>query len=109
MSLRVCLGCLVGRDTTNPHHPHRSEFSLPFAQLSPYAVAEMLDMSDAQEDRFRFAYDVTKAIMRDLGICPEKNKSKEEVDRQEKLLMRVDESLCTRADSFGYTCGTYSR
>ncbi len=88
---RMRLYHLVGRDTTNPHHPHRSQFSLQFAQLSPYAVAEMLGMSDAQEDRFRYAYDVTKAVMRDLGICPEKNKSKEEVDRQEKLLLRVDE------------------
>jgi DNA helicase HerA-like ATPase len=58
---------LVGRDTTNPRHPHCSEFSLQFAQLSPYAVAEMLGMSDAQEDRFRYAYDVTKAVMRDLA------------------------------------------
>jgi hypothetical protein len=88
---RMRLYHLVGRDTTNPQHPRRSEFSLQFAQLSPYAVAEMLGMSDAQEDRFRFAYEVTKAVMRDLGICPEKNKTKEEVDRQEKLLLRVDE------------------
>lgn len=88
---RMRLYHLVGRDTTNPHHPHRTEFSLQFAQLSPYAVAEMLGMSDAQEDRFRFAYEVTKAIMRELGICPEKNKAKEEVDRQETLLLRVDE------------------
>ncbi|HEY7327600.1 MAG TPA: ATP-binding protein [Gemmataceae bacterium] len=88
---RMRLYHLVGRDTTNPQHPHRCEFSLQFAQLSPYAVAEMLDMNDAQEDRFRFAYDTAKAIMRDLGICPQKNKSKEEVDRQEKLLLRVDE------------------
>jgi DNA helicase HerA-like ATPase len=82
---------LVGRDTTNPRHPHRAEFSLQFSQLSPYSVAEMLAMSEAQEDRFRYAYEVTKAIMRDLGICPEKEKSKEEVDRQEKKLLRVDE------------------
>jgi DNA helicase HerA-like ATPase len=88
---RMRLYHLVGRDSTNPHHPHRAEFSLQFAQLSPYAVAEMLNMTDAQEDRFRIAYDLTKAIMRDLGICPEKAKSKEEVDRQERLLLRVDE------------------
>jgi DNA helicase HerA-like ATPase len=88
---RMRLYHLVGRDTTNPHHPHRAEFSLQFAQLSPYAVAEMLGMTDAQEDRFRYAYEVTKAVMRDLGICPEKNGPKEEVDRQEKLLLRVDE------------------
>src|SRR5262249_48167553 len=82
---------LVGRDTTNPQHPHRAAFSLQFAQLSPYAVAEMLGMSEAQEDRFRYAYEVTKAVMRDLGIFPEKDKTKEEVERQEKILLRVDE------------------
>jgi DNA helicase HerA-like ATPase len=88
---RMRLYHLVGRDTTNPDHPHRAAFSLQFAQLSPYAVAEMLDMSGAQEDRFRYAYDVTKAVMRDLGLFPEKGKPREEVDRQEKLLLRVDE------------------
>jgi DNA helicase HerA-like ATPase len=88
---RMRLYHLVGRDTTNPRHPHRAQFSLQFAQLSPYAVAEMLGMNDAQQGRFHYAYEVTKAVMRDLGICPEKNKGKEEVDRQEKLLLRVDE------------------
>jgi DNA helicase HerA-like ATPase len=87
----VTLYHLIGRETTNPQHPHRAEFSLQFAQLSPYAVAEMLGMSDAQMDRFRYAYDVTKVIMRDLGIFPEKSKGKEEVERQEKILLRVDE------------------
>jgi DNA helicase HerA-like ATPase len=82
---------LVGRDTTNPGHPDRREFSLQFARLSPYAVIEMLGMSDAQVDRFLFAYEVTKAVMRDLGIFPEHGKPKEELDRQEKLLLRIDE------------------
>ncbi|HVS40184.1 MAG TPA: ATP-binding protein [Gemmataceae bacterium] len=82
---------LVGRDTKNPIHPNRIVFSLQFAQLSPFAVAEMLGMNDAQESRFRYAYDATKAIMRDVGICPEKNKPKDEIDRQEQQLLRVDE------------------
>jgi DNA helicase HerA-like ATPase len=82
---------LVGRDTTNPGHPNLAEFSLQFAQLSPYAVAEMLGMNDAQESRFRHAYEVTKVVMRDLGICPERDKPRDEIDRQEKQLLRVDE------------------
>ena len=82
---RMGLYHLVGRETTNPRHPHRAEFSLQFAQLSPYAVIEMLGMNDAQAGRFHFAYQVAKAVMRDLGICPEKGKSKEEIDRQEKF------------------------
>jgi DNA helicase HerA-like ATPase len=88
---RMTLYHLVGRDTTNPRHPHRQEFSLQFARLSPYAVIEMLGMSDAQVDRFLFAYEVTKAVMRELGIFPETGKPKEELDRQEKLLLRIDE------------------
>jgi DNA helicase HerA-like ATPase len=88
---RMRLYHLVGRDTTNPQHPHRTVFSLQFAQLSPYAVAEMLGMNEAQEGRFLYAYEVTKAVMRDLGICPEKNKTKAEVDDQERKLLRVDE------------------
>lgn len=88
---RMALYHLVGRDTTNPRHPNRREFSLQFAQLSPYAVIEMLGMNDAQAGRFHFAYQVAKAVMRDLGICPEKDKPKEEIDRQERLLLKVDE------------------
>jgi len=82
---------LVGRETTNPRHPHRVEFALQFARLSPYAVIEMLGMNDAQAGRFHYAYEVAKALLRDLGIFPEKGKPKEEADRQEKLLLRIDE------------------
>ncbi len=38
---------LVGRDTTNPDHPQRRQFSLQFARLSPYAIMEILDLSEA--------------------------------------------------------------
>jgi DNA helicase HerA-like ATPase len=88
---RMTLYHLVGRETKNPRHPHRAEFSLQFARLSPYAVVDMLGMNDAQTDRFLFAYEVAKAVLRDLGIFPEKDKPREEVDRQERLLLRIDE------------------
>src|SRR5262249_46455204 len=52
---------------------------------------EMLAMNDAQTDRFLFAYEITKAVMRDLGIFPQRDKPKEEVDKQEQLLLRIDE------------------
>ena len=61
---------LVGRDTTNPQHPQRREFSLQFARLSPYAVMEILDLTEAQRQRFMNAYDVAKEVMRDLGVFP---------------------------------------
>jgi DNA helicase HerA-like ATPase len=88
---RMRLYHLVGRESTNPRHPNRSQFSLQFAALSPYAVIEMLGMNDAQSERFLFAYEITKVVMRDLGIFPQRDKPKEEVERQEQLLLRIDE------------------
>ena len=61
---------LVGRDAANPAHPQRREFGLKFSTLSPWALKEILDLSDAQETRFLAAYDVTKAVLRQLGIFP---------------------------------------
>jgi uncharacterized protein len=88
---RMSVYHLVGRDTTNPQHPHRKAFSLQFARLSPYQVCEMMDANDAQQERFFFAYDLCKRLMRELGVFPEADKSKEEQERQEQILLRVDE------------------
>jgi DNA helicase HerA-like ATPase len=69
---------LVGHGTTakkaTPTHP----FRLDFASLSPYAAAEIMDLSEAQVDRFLKAYDVAKLVLRDLSIFPSKGKSDEE-------------------------------
>lgn len=77
---------LVGRDTANPDHPNRREFSLQFARLSPYAVMEILNLTEAQQQRFLAAYDVTKEVMRDLGIFPARQNA-----QQEQLAMELDE------------------
>jgi len=69
---------LVGRKTTATPPTHIRTFSLEFASLSPYAAAEIMDLSEAQVDRFFKAYDVTKLIMRDLGIFPQKGNQHEE-------------------------------
>jgi DNA helicase HerA-like ATPase len=61
---------LVGKETTNPGHPRRHSFSLPFANLSPYMVIEILEMSEAQEQRYQFAYDLTKRVLADLRVSP---------------------------------------
>jgi DNA helicase HerA-like ATPase len=61
---------LVGRDTTNPKHRNRHPFALKFSSLSPYAIAEILEMSDAQQERFLRAYDVTKLLLGDFKIFP---------------------------------------
>lgn len=61
---------LVGTGTANPAHPRRRQFGLAFEDLSPYAVAEIVGMSDAQQERFLKAVDVGKAVLRELRIFP---------------------------------------
>jgi DNA helicase HerA-like ATPase len=77
---------LVGRDTANPEHPRRRAFSLQFARLSPYAVMEILDLTEAQAQRFLQAYDVAKTLLRELEIFPQKGDGE-----QERLALEVDE------------------
>jgi uncharacterized protein len=77
---------LVGRDTANPDHPNLREFSPQFAHLSPYAVAEILDLNEPQRDRFHRAYDILKMVMRDLGIFPAWGNAD-----QERLALEIDE------------------
>jgi DNA helicase HerA-like ATPase len=77
---------LVGRETANPDHPNPKQFSLQFARLSPYAVAEILGLSEAQEQRFMQAYAIAKEVLRDLGIFPAKGNAE-----QERMAMEIDE------------------
>ena len=75
---------LVGRETRNPDHPNVKEFSLQFSDLSPHAVIEILDLSEAQLERFLKAYDITKTAMERLKIFP--------VDQNERQqLLELDE------------------
>src|SRR5258708_11645269 len=64
---------LVGRDTTNPGHPHRNSFCLTFERLSPYLVSEVLELNEAQEQRYLKAYDITKRILQDLKVSHQTN------------------------------------
>jgi len=59
---------LIGRETTNPGHPRRAQFSLTFADLSPYAVVNILELPEAQEERYLKAYDLAREALRQLGI-----------------------------------------
>jgi DNA helicase HerA-like ATPase len=83
---KMTLYHLVGRDTANLDHPNRRQFSLQFARLSPYAVIEILGLSEAQQERFLKAYDVAKAVMRDLGIFPAPGNVE-----QERIAIELDE------------------
>lgn len=64
---------LVGRDTTNPRHHSQTSFCLKFDRLSPYLVMELLELSEAQEERYLKAYDITKRVLQDLKISPQPN------------------------------------
>jgi len=64
---------LVGRETANPNHPNKHSFSLSFCELSPYAVIEILGLTEAQQERFLKAYDATKLALEKLGIFPKSN------------------------------------
>jgi DNA helicase HerA-like ATPase len=77
---------LVGRDTANPDHPDLRPFSLQFARLSPYTAAEILGLTEPQQQRFMQAYDIAKEVLRELGIFPA-FKSEE----QEQMAMEIDE------------------
>jgi uncharacterized protein len=69
---------LVGRGTTASKPTPISPFKLEFSSLSPYSAADILDLSDAQLDRFFKAYDATKLIFRDLNIFPKRGNKDEE-------------------------------
>lgn len=88
---RMGLYHLVGRETTNPAHPGVRPFALQFARLSPYTAMGLLECNDAQTDRYLFAYEVAKGLLRDLGIFPQKDVAAAEKERQERLLLRLDE------------------
>ncbi|MBE7556758.1 MAG: ATP-binding protein [Anaerolineales bacterium] len=70
---------LVGRDTTNPQHKRRREFSLDYSNLSPHAMMEILGLNEAQQERFLKAYDLAKNILMTLNIYPSNEQEREEL------------------------------
>jgi DNA helicase HerA-like ATPase len=77
---------LVGRETANPEHPNVRAFSLQFAFLSPYAVAEILDLTEPQTERFLAAYDLASTMLRHLDIFPKRSDAE-----QERIAQELDE------------------
>jgi DNA helicase HerA-like ATPase len=69
---------LVGTETTASAPTPISQFKVDFSSLSPYAAAEILELSEPQMDRFIKAYDTTKLVLRDLNIFPKKGVAQEE-------------------------------
>jgi DNA helicase HerA-like ATPase len=75
----VCVYHLVGRETTCPDKSRTRAFSLQFSRLSPYLVMGMLDMNDAQQQRYQKAYDITKRILYDLQVYPANDEEKQQM------------------------------
>lgn len=74
---------LVGTDTANPKHPNRTTFGLSFERLSPYTVAEILDMTDPQKERLLKTFDLAKQVFADLKIFPQKDEERDLLDLNE--------------------------
>jgi DNA helicase HerA-like ATPase len=78
---------LVGRDTSCDDPSKVVEFGLTFENLSPYAIVEILELNDAQEDRYLKAYEIARKLLRELRIFPTDPKN----DEQRKELIDLDE------------------
>jgi len=78
---------LVGRASTAPQGTQRTAFRLDFSSLSPYAAAEILELSEAQEERFFKAYDVARLALSDAGIFP-----RDGSDADRKRIVEIDET-----------------
>lgn len=70
---------LVGRETTCPDKRRTKAFSLQFSQLSPYLVMGMLELNEAQQQRYQKAYDIAKQLLWTLRVFPSNEKEKTEV------------------------------
>lgn len=76
---------LVGRETTNPEHADTKSFSLRFSSLSPYAVKEILDFNDAQEDRYLKAHDVSRSMLMEMNVFPANEEEKAQLLELDEL------------------------
>lgn len=72
-----------GKETRADKSTPSSEFNLKFSNLSPYAAADILGLTEAQFSRFIKIYDAAKLILRDLGIYPNKQQQNEALEYDE--------------------------
>lgn len=74
---------LYGKDTRAKNSTNVLPFTLNFSSLSPYAVADILGLSEAQFGRFFKAYDAAKLILRDVGLYPKPEEEREAIELDE--------------------------
>jgi len=82
---QVAVYHLVERETTCPDKKRTRAFSLQFSQLSPYLVMGMLDLNDAQQQRYQKAYDIVKRILYDLQVYPANEDEKQQMYELDEL------------------------
>lgn len=81
----VGLRRLVGRESTNEDYADNKEFSLEYSNISPYAMIEILNLNEAQQDRFDKAYEITRRVLMDLKIFPSNEEEKAELLELDEL------------------------
>ncbi len=101
----VCVYHLVGRETTCPDSGRTRAFSLQFSRLSPYLVMGMLDMNDAQQQRYQKAYDITKRILYDLQIYPANDEEKQQMYDLDELETGYPRMLVQHVHEIVKACG----
>ncbi len=75
----VFLYHLIGRETTNESYEQKETFCIKYENLSPYAVMDILNFNDAQQERFLKAYDIAKRVLMKLKIYPTNETEKNEL------------------------------
>ena len=94
---------LCGCAAANPKHPSSMEFTLQFEQISPFAFGEIMDLTDAQNERLIQAYEIAKALLRELEIFPPKGQERQIIRhrrvRPRLARMRLGTSVTSSARS----------
>lgn len=88
---------LAGRETKAVPPTPIAKFTLKFSSLSPYAITDILGLTEAQFIRFFKAYDAAKKILKDLKIYPQREQEREalEIDEFETGHPEITISLLT--------------
>ena len=77
---------LSGRTPSNPDHPDKRDFKIPFDNLSQYVLTEVLGLSEAQERRLLDAYEVCRITMERAKIYPAS-------DDEQREALEIDELM----------------
>lgn len=88
---------LEGRETRAEKPTAIETFTLEFSSLSPYAIADILGLTEAQYIRFFKTYDAAKKILKDLKVYPAQGQEMDaiEIDEFDTGYPKVTISLLT--------------